>query len=75
MPTSHKAKREAMEKHESECGYREVPCIVTTCPRRVKFKDYGEHIFGHHSMPKRPVWVFNRKQRREGQNWSGNLFQ
>ena len=67
MPTSHKAKREAMEKHESECGYREVPCIVTTCSRHVKFKDYGEHIFGHHSMSKRPVWVFHRKQRREGQ--------
>ena len=55
-----------MERHEAECGYRDVPCIVATCPKYVKFKDYGEHIFEHHSITKRPVWVFNRKQRRKG---------
>ena len=54
-----------MERHEAECGYRDVPCIVATCPKYVKFKDYGEHIFEHHSITKRPVWVFNRKQRRK----------
>ena len=64
---AHKAKREVMERHEAECGYRDVPCIVATCPKYVKFKDYGEHIFEHHSVTKRPVWVFNRKQRRKEQ--------
>ena len=52
-----------MERHEAECGYRDVPCIVSTCAVYVKFKDYSEHIFEHHSMTKRPVWVFNRRQR------------
>ena len=54
-----------MERHEAECGYRDVPCIVATCSKYVKFKDYSEHIFEHHSITKRPVWVFNRKQRRK----------
>ena len=61
-----KAKRGAVEYHEAECGYRDVPCIVATCPKYIKFKDYGEHIFEHHSITKRPVWVFNRRQRRKG---------
>ena len=64
LTSSPKAKREVMERHEAECGYRDVPCIVATCPKYVKFKDYSEHIFEHHSITKRPVWVFNRKQRR-----------
>ena len=53
-----------MERHEAECGYRDVPCIVASCSAYVKFKDYREHIFERHSMTKRPVWVFNRRQRR-----------